>query len=79
MTTIRFDLPAASRISLQVFNVLGQRVVTLADGVLPAGSHQVHFNAAAYASGVYFYRIESSPVVGRGTAEVATGKLLLLK
>ncbi|MGA9119994.1 MAG: T9SS type A sorting domain-containing protein [Bacteroidota bacterium] len=79
MTTIRFDLPTASRISLQVFNVLGQRVVTLADEVLPAGSHQVHFDAAGYASGVYIYRIEASPVNGRGIREVAVRKLLLLK
>jgi len=47
--------------------------------VLPAGSHQVHFNAAGYASGVYIYRIEASPVIGRGIREVAVRKPLLRK
>jgi hypothetical protein len=79
MTTIRFDLPVASQVSLTVFNVLGQRVVTLANEALPAGTHQVHFNGAGLGSGVYFYRIEVAPVNGRGMHEVAVRKVLLVK
>ncbi len=58
-TTIRFDLRSAGHVSLKVFNVLGQEVVTLLNEVRPAGSHRIHFNASVLASGVYFYRIHS--------------------
>jgi len=79
MTTIRFDLPKAAKVSLKVYNVLGQEVVTLADEVRDAGSHRIHFNAAGLASGVYFYRLMSTPPGSRGFDQVATRKVILVK
>jgi Secretion system C-terminal sorting domain/FG-GAP-like repeat len=79
MTTIPFDLPVAARVSLKVFNVLGQEVVTLADEVWQAGNHHVHFNAAGLPSGVYFYRMQATPLDGKGNEVVATRKAVLLK
>ncbi len=59
-TSITFQLPEAGRARLAVFNLLGQKVVTLVDGDLQAGSHAVTFDASAMPSGVYFYKLTSS-------------------
>ena len=61
-TVITFDLPAPSEVTLEVFNVLGQRVKTLIDQRQRAGHHRIEWNATdenghAVASGVYFYRL----------------------
>jgi hypothetical protein len=45
-TKIKFNLGADSRVTLTVFNILGQEVVTLINGKLPAGSHDINFNGA---------------------------------
>jgi len=58
-TTISFSLPHASDVSLKVFNLLGEEVATLVNGNQAAGPHEVQFNAAGLASGVYFYKIVS--------------------
>jgi hypothetical protein len=58
-TSIRFDLPKASQVRLTVYNMLGQRVATLADGMWQAGTHQVAFDASSLASGAYIYRLEA--------------------
>ena len=57
-TTIKFTLPAPADVSLEVFN-LGQKVVTLVDGPLGAGPHEVVFDASEYASAIYFYRLKA--------------------
>jgi hypothetical protein len=59
VTHIRFGLPRASKVKLEFFNVLGQRVFTLIDEQKPAGYHVVTFDARDLASGMYFYRIEA--------------------
>ncbi|MCP4685713.1 MAG: T9SS type A sorting domain-containing protein [bacterium] len=56
-TVIGFGLPAASRVDLQVFNILGQNVKTLVDRPMEAGWHDVEFNGADLPSGIYFYRL----------------------
>ncbi len=58
-TTIRFDLGARTPISLEVFNIVGQRVRMLADGIYDAGTHEVAFDGKGLASGVYYYRLTS--------------------
>jgi hypothetical protein len=79
MTTIRFDLPATEKVSLKVYDVLGQEVVTLSNDVWQAGTHQIHFNAAGLASGVYFYRMETTPIGNGGRHQLAVRKVLLIK
>jgi len=59
-TTIEFSLPEAEDISLRLFNLAGQEVAVLADGVHEAGRHAVQLNANDLSSGVYFYRLESA-------------------
>jgi hypothetical protein len=58
-TMIRFSLPKASRIKLEIFNILGQKVTTLIDGSLQAGSYNLPWNATGVSSGVYFLRISA--------------------
>ncbi|MHB2154051.1 T9SS type A sorting domain-containing protein [Calditrichota bacterium GD2] len=58
-TTIKYALPKAANVKLEVFNVLGQRVATLVDARQPAGYHQVVFNGAGLPSGVYYYRLST--------------------
>jgi len=56
-TTIAFSLPEASRVSLEVIDILGRRADALDLGVMSAGSHGIEYDASALASGVYFYRL----------------------
>jgi hypothetical protein len=62
-TTIRFGLPSASRVTVEVFNVLGQKVATLFDGRKDAGVHEMRFDAANLSAGVYLYRVQAGEVV----------------
>jgi hypothetical protein len=56
-TEIRFGLPQQSDVKIEVFNILGQKVITLFEGLLPAGFHSVHWNGSNSSSGIYYYRI----------------------
>lgn len=58
-TTIVFSLPKQSNVKLDVYNILGQKVATLVDGVQNAGYHSVEFNADNFASGIYIYRLST--------------------
>jgi hypothetical protein len=63
-TMIKFSLAADSKVSLTVFDVLGQEVSNLISSNLAAGSHEVNFNASNINSGVYFYRLDATGVDG---------------
>lgn len=58
-TTIRFTLPEASQIKLNLYNMLGELVRTIAEGTYEKGYHKVVVDAANLPSGTYVYRIES--------------------
>lgn len=60
LTNIRFDLPADSKVRIVIFNILGAEVETLTDKNISAGRYSIDWNAAQYASGVYFYRIDAA-------------------
>ncbi|GEM_PF-928751 len=80
-TAIQFDLPAASIVTLKVFNILGQEVTTLlADQVLDEGRQIVEFDATSLASGVYFYRITAQTVEedGSGVSTFTNVKKMML-
>lgn len=72
-TTIVYSLPREERVTLEVYNLIGQRVATLVeDEVLEAGSHEATFSAADLPSGVYLYTLTAGK-------EIHTRKLTLLK
>jgi len=62
-TTIEFDLPKTSEVSLKVFNILGEEVVALVSERLPAGSYSYAWDASNLASGVYLYRLQAGDYV----------------
>jgi hypothetical protein len=61
-TTIRYALPERSRVTLAVFNTLGQQVATLVQGEEEAGYHNAVFDASGLASGIYLYRLQVRPM-----------------
>ncbi len=58
-TTIKYQLPEASHVTLKIFNVMGELVQILIDEEKPAGYHRVEFDAGRLSSGIYFYRINA--------------------
>ncbi len=71
-TTIEYNLPRRSFVSLNVYNLIGQCVTTIVSEERLSGSHKVVFDGSALSSGVYFYRISVSDFT-------ETKKLILLK
>jgi len=59
-TVIKFALPENSKVLLEVYNILGEKVATLINTEMKAGYHSITFDARNLTSGVYFYRIETS-------------------
>ncbi len=59
-TTIKFALPKQSKVTLEIFNILGQRVQQLINTEMTAGYHEVHFSNSSLASGIYLYRLQAS-------------------
>ena len=56
-TTIIYEIPKSSFVTLKVYNIAGQMITTLIDGQKSAGRYAVKWNAAKVSSGVYIYRI----------------------
>ncbi|MEL7361868.1 MAG: T9SS type A sorting domain-containing protein, partial [Bacteroidota bacterium] len=56
-TSVAYTLPEATEVKLEVFDVLGRRVVILVDDLKNAGTHEVTFRADGLASGLYLYRL----------------------
>lgn len=77
-TTIKYQLPIASRVSLKVFDVLGREVTTLVNEEQAAGYFETRFDASNVASGVYFYRLEGKATDGSGSFRQVR-RLMLIK
>ncbi|MEO8399255.1 MAG: T9SS type A sorting domain-containing protein [Ignavibacteriaceae bacterium] len=77
-TNIRFSLPEASFVTLEIFNTLGERIGMLVSEELSAGFYNYDWNAAGLTSGVYVYRIQADNLESR-KAFVVTKKMILLK
>ena len=71
-TVIRYQLPAANRTTLEVFDLFGRLVETLVNEPQESGVYQVEWEAKEAPSGIYFYRIQSGDFI-------ATKKLILLR
>jgi len=58
-TTINFSIPKAGKVTVEVFNAAGQKVDTIVNSQMTAGSHSVNWNAAKFSAGVYFCTVKS--------------------
>ncbi len=59
-TVISFAIPVAGNTTLAIYNILGQKVATLVNEKLSAGSYKYQFDASNLTSGIYFYKLQSS-------------------
>jgi hypothetical protein len=71
-TRLRFDLPEAADVKLDVYTITGQHVATLTDEYMPSGHHIITFDGTRLSSGVYIYRLRAGSVI-------QTRKMTLLK
>ena len=62
-TTIEFDLPKTSEVTLKIFNILGEEVAMLVSDRLSTGSYSYEWDASNLASGVYLYRLQAGEYV----------------
>lgn len=60
VTKIKFDIPKTGNVKLTVYDILGNEVAVILNESLEAGYYEADFNASAYASGVYFFRLETA-------------------
>ena len=61
-TNIKFSVPILSPISISIYNIRGEFVERLINGVYEPGNYEVSLSAKQYASGLYIYRLESEDV-----------------
>jgi hypothetical protein len=71
-TVIKYQLPKASNVQFQVYNVAGQLVKVCNEGIKPAGYHQINLNNGSLSNGIYFYQLRAGEFS-------ATKKLVVLK
>jgi len=71
-TTISYSLQKQSEVKISVYDLLGHEVAVLVDGVQTAGNHDVQFDGANLASGMYFYKLQTA-------GQVFTRKMTLIK
>ncbi|HLF13319.1 MAG TPA: T9SS type A sorting domain-containing protein [Bacteroidota bacterium] len=78
-TTIRFQLPADSRVTLTIHDILGRPVVSVYEGIRAEGYHSFEWNAGDRASGSYFYRLTAVNLADPGAVYSTIRKLILLR
>ena len=71
-TTIHYSIPELSFVTLKVYDVLGNEIVTLVNEEKPAEEYNIEFNATSLSSGIYFYKLMAGNYV-------ETKKMLLIK
>lgn len=72
MTTIKFDLPEATEVTLTIYNTLGQKVDEIVNTKLEAGRYSFQWNANDIASGIYIYELRTNKFI-------SSKKMILLK
>ncbi|MDP3147704.1 MAG: carbohydrate binding domain-containing protein [Ignavibacteria bacterium] len=71
-TTIQYSIQKEGFVTLNVYNIIGQKVISLVNDFKKAGNYHVNFNASRLASGMYLYQLQSGSFVN-------TKKMILLK
>jgi len=75
-TTIQYQLPADSKVTLMVYDILGSEVTTLVNEEQEAGYKEVKFNGSQFSSGVYVYRLIAGP---SADGFISTKKMMIVK
>jgi hypothetical protein len=76
-TNIIYNLPVSAEVSLKVYNLLGQEVMTLVNGIQGKGKHEAMFSGGSLASGMYIYSLEATAFDGSKFKDVK--KMVLVK
>lgn len=71
-TNIKYTISSKQFVSLKVYDVLGEEIITLVSEEKPAGNYEIEFNASNYAGGIYYYQLQTSDFID-------TKKMILLK
>ncbi|NUN08790.1 MAG: choice-of-anchor D domain-containing protein [Ignavibacteriaceae bacterium] len=71
-TVIKYAVPVDGMVTLSVYNVLGQKVATLVNEIVKAGTYEVSFDASKFSTGIYIYKMESGKFS-------STKKMMLVK
>jgi hypothetical protein len=77
-TIIEFSLPRRADVSLTVYNLLGQKVAKLTEGIYGAGTHRIEWHTRNLSSGVYFCRLETRELAG-GSRQVQKALKIVLQ
>jgi len=72
VTKIAYDIPVSGKVRLKIYDNTGRELITLAEEFKEAGYYRVEFNGSRYASGVYYYKLESGNFI-------STKKMVLVK
>jgi hypothetical protein len=78
-TRISYEVPVMARVALEVYNLLGQKVAVLADGVESAGIRSVEWDARCAASGVYFLKFEATPLSDPAKHTQVVRKMIVIR
>ncbi len=78
-TMIRYQLPEESKVSLVIYNVLGQEVAAIANGIEASGFRVAEWDASSISSGVYFYRLEATSTADPTRTFMQIKKMVLVK
>lgn len=77
VTTIKYNIPFNSKVTLKIYNLLGQEVKTLVNGIQNRGKYEVKFDGSNLASGIYFYILKGTSSEGQNFTD--TKKMVLVK
>ena len=71
-TEIKFALPEQADVTIEIFDILGRKTATVADGLFPAGYNSITWDSGNTASGIYYYRLTAGD-------KIIVKKMTLLK
>ncbi|MCK9279011.1 MAG: hypothetical protein M0P71_00055 [Melioribacteraceae bacterium] len=77
-TSIRFGLPYESEVHISIFNLIGEKIAEIENGILTAGTHSIRWDARNLSSGIYIYSISAKSILD-GKSFNAVKKMMLLK
>jgi serine protease AprX len=78
VTVIKYSVPVESKVVIEIFNAIGQKVSQILNQTITPGNYEVSFNASTLPAGVYFYSIDAVALNGKQSFK-STKKLIVLK